>query len=232
MMYSWTVGFPEETKISDAYQMLKKQGNQKKIYTLYLHHYLIIVISHSLIIKQHNTVLCRRLKLLFQEITSASGIEMNIYIFKGPRHLELQYTDGTALLVVRVGEFCFVEIFLITFLYDESIKCSWNFSLVYHPTVKELHFLWSWSHFSSIAKSDNSLLLYCWAGLLLQKKNKALYFWFRSLFAGFIWGNRESFPAMSDSMSHWNPISKGLLFEDLMKCSFISALQLCVTVQP
>lgn len=50
---------------------------------------------------------------------------MDIYIFKGPRHLELQYTDGTALLVVHVGEFCFVVIFLITFLYDESInKCS------------------------------------------------------------------------------------------------------------
>ncbi|XP_016108624.1 ADP-ribosylation factor-binding protein GGA1-like [Sinocyclocheilus grahami] len=26
MMYSWTVSLPEETKISDAYQMLKKQG--------------------------------------------------------------------------------------------------------------------------------------------------------------------------------------------------------------
>lgn len=26
-MYSWTVSLPEETKISDAYQMLKKQGN-------------------------------------------------------------------------------------------------------------------------------------------------------------------------------------------------------------
>ncbi|MCJ8729941.1 hypothetical protein PDJAM_G00112170 [Pangasius djambal] len=30
MMYSWTVGFPEETKISDAYQMLKKQGIVKQ----------------------------------------------------------------------------------------------------------------------------------------------------------------------------------------------------------
>lgn len=26
MMYSWTVRLPDETKISDAYQMLKKQG--------------------------------------------------------------------------------------------------------------------------------------------------------------------------------------------------------------
>ncbi|KAL6455624.1 hypothetical protein MHYP_G00354750 [Metynnis hypsauchen] len=30
MMYSWTVGLPEETKISDAYQMLKKQGIVKQ----------------------------------------------------------------------------------------------------------------------------------------------------------------------------------------------------------
>lgn len=30
MIYSWTVGFPEETKISDAYQMLKKQGIVKQ----------------------------------------------------------------------------------------------------------------------------------------------------------------------------------------------------------
>ncbi|KAF5905019.1 ADP-ribosylation factor-binding protein GGA1, partial [Clarias magur] len=30
MMFSWTVGFPEETKISDAYQMLKKQGIVKQ----------------------------------------------------------------------------------------------------------------------------------------------------------------------------------------------------------
>ncbi|KAK3557041.1 hypothetical protein QTP70_024257 [Hemibagrus guttatus] len=30
MMYSWTVGFPEETKICDAYQMLKKQGIVKQ----------------------------------------------------------------------------------------------------------------------------------------------------------------------------------------------------------
>lgn len=26
VMYSWTLGLPEETKIADAYQMLKKQG--------------------------------------------------------------------------------------------------------------------------------------------------------------------------------------------------------------
>ena len=26
MMYSWTVGLPDELKIADAYQMLKKQG--------------------------------------------------------------------------------------------------------------------------------------------------------------------------------------------------------------
>ncbi|MBN3273273.1 GGA1 protein, partial [Polyodon spathula] len=26
VMYSWTVGLPDETKIADAYQMLKKQG--------------------------------------------------------------------------------------------------------------------------------------------------------------------------------------------------------------
>lgn len=26
MVYSWTVNLPDETKISDAYQMLKKQG--------------------------------------------------------------------------------------------------------------------------------------------------------------------------------------------------------------
>ncbi|XP_076871934.1 ADP-ribosylation factor-binding protein GGA1 [Brachyhypopomus gauderio] len=30
MMYSWTMGLPEETKISDAYQMLKKQGIVKQ----------------------------------------------------------------------------------------------------------------------------------------------------------------------------------------------------------
>lgn len=30
MMFGWTVGFPEETKISDAYQMLKKQGIVKQ----------------------------------------------------------------------------------------------------------------------------------------------------------------------------------------------------------
>ncbi|TSK62613.1 ADP-ribosylation factor-binding protein GGA1 [Bagarius yarrelli] len=30
MMYSWTVGFPEENKICDAYQMLKKQGIVKQ----------------------------------------------------------------------------------------------------------------------------------------------------------------------------------------------------------
>ncbi|XP_066520780.1 ADP-ribosylation factor-binding protein GGA1 [Hoplias malabaricus] len=34
MMYSWTVGLPEETKISDAYQMLKKQGIVKQDPTL------------------------------------------------------------------------------------------------------------------------------------------------------------------------------------------------------
>jgi len=26
LIYSWTLGLPEETKILDAYQMLKKQG--------------------------------------------------------------------------------------------------------------------------------------------------------------------------------------------------------------
>lgn len=26
MLYSWTVRLPDETKIADAYQMLKKQG--------------------------------------------------------------------------------------------------------------------------------------------------------------------------------------------------------------
>ena len=26
VMYSWTLGLPDETKIGDAYQMLKKQG--------------------------------------------------------------------------------------------------------------------------------------------------------------------------------------------------------------
>ncbi|XP_062853885.1 ADP-ribosylation factor-binding protein GGA1 isoform X2 [Trichomycterus rosablanca] len=30
IMYSWTMGFPEETKITDAYQMLKKQGIVKQ----------------------------------------------------------------------------------------------------------------------------------------------------------------------------------------------------------
>uniref|UniRef100_A0A8B9R4J5 Golgi-associated, gamma adaptin ear containing, ARF binding protein 1 n=1 Tax=Astyanax mexicanus TaxID=7994 RepID=A0A8B9R4J5_ASTMX len=34
MMYSWTVGLPEEAKISDAYQMLKKQGIVKQDPTL------------------------------------------------------------------------------------------------------------------------------------------------------------------------------------------------------
>lgn len=33
MVYSWTVTLPDETKIADAYQMLKKQGEplQKRI---------------------------------------------------------------------------------------------------------------------------------------------------------------------------------------------------------
>lgn len=30
MVYSWTVRLPDETKIADAYQMLKKQGERSR----------------------------------------------------------------------------------------------------------------------------------------------------------------------------------------------------------
>lgn len=51
MMYSWTVGFPEETKISDAYQMLKKQGNQKSRDVISA-----IIRLFKCLFKQHKTV--------------------------------------------------------------------------------------------------------------------------------------------------------------------------------
>lgn len=31
LIYSWTLALPDEAKISDAYQMLKKQGKQDKM---------------------------------------------------------------------------------------------------------------------------------------------------------------------------------------------------------
>lgn len=58
MMYSWTVGFPEETKISDAYQMLKKQGDQKSL------HIAFVIRLLERLRNQHNSASCVRLKLL------------------------------------------------------------------------------------------------------------------------------------------------------------------------